>query len=124
MLAISQTAKETIWWSPLFELIEFDLGNDLTIQCDNRQTIRALISENPRFSTKLRHVDIHSHWLRQEVINKRISINWVPSAQILADGFTKALPIQRHKEFINLLGLVKAEGPKQPSQEGPKKEGP
>ena len=124
LLAISQTAKETIWWSRLFELIEFDLGNDLTIQCDNRQTIRALISENPRFSTKLRHVDIHSHWLRQEVINKRISINWVPSAQILADGFTKALPIQRHKEFINLLGLVKAEGPKQPSQEGPKKEGP
>lgn len=87
-------------------LIEFDPGHQVAIQCDNQQTIRALTSENPRFSTKLRHVDIHSHWLRQEIINKTISIKWVPSAQILADGFTKALPGQRHDEFVRQLGLV------------------
>lgn len=109
LLAISQTAKKIIWWSRLLNLIEFDPGNQLTIQCDNRQTIRALASDSPRFSTKLRHVDIHSHWLRQEVANMTISVDWVPSAQILADGFTKALPVQRHKDFITLLGLVNSE---------------
>ena len=106
LLTVSQAAKETLWWSRLFDLIEFDPGHQVAIECDNQQTIRALTSDNPRFSTKLRHVDIYSHWLRQEIItNKTISIKWVPPAQILADGFTKALP--RHNEFVELLGLVR-----------------
>ena len=111
LLAISQVGKETLWWTRLFDLLEFDPGHKVVIQCDNQQTIRAITSENPRFSTKLRHVDIHAHWLRQEIGKKTISIKWVPSAQILADGFTKALPIQRHQEFVRLLGL--APGPRQ-----------
>lgn len=73
------------------------------IQCDNQQTIRALIE--PTFSTKLWHVDIHRHWLRQEALRGHIKIEWVPSAVILADGLTKALPPQRHREFLRLLGL-------------------
>ena len=96
LLAMSQTGKETLWWNRLFNLLEFDPGHQVAI----------LTSENPRFSTKLRHVDIHAHWLRQEITNNTISIKWVPSAQILADGFTKSLPIQRQNDFVRLLGLV------------------
>ena len=109
LLAISQTGKETLWWSRLFSMLEFDPGQQISIQCDNEQTIRALTSENPRFTTKMRHVDIHSHWLRQEIARKAIAIHYVQSAKILADGFTKPLPIQRHREFVKLLGLVKQE---------------
>ena len=111
LLAISQTGKEALWWSRLFSMLEFDPGQQMSIQCDNQQTIRALSSDHPRFTTKMRHVDIHSHWLRQEIARKAISIHYVQSAKILADGFTKALPIQRHKEFISLLGLVRKSWP-------------
>jgi hypothetical protein len=30
----------------------------------------------------------------------------VPTAEMVADGFTKALPAQKHAEFIQLLNLV------------------
>ena len=60
----------------------------------------------PLLSTKLRHVDIHQHWLRQEVQASRIQIDWVPTHQMPADGLTKPLPQQRHEEFIWQLGLV------------------
>ena len=105
LLAISTTAKETIWWGRFFENIEFELGHEIVIQCDNTQTIRAFTSETGKFTTKLRHVDIHRHWLRQEVQNKRINIQWTSSATILANGLTKSLPPQRHRKFIRLLGL-------------------
>lgn len=106
LLSISTTAKETLWWQRFFSAIEFDPGHKLTIQCDNQQTIRALTEENPRFTTKLRHVDIHTHWLRQEIAQKSsIDIKWTSSATIIADGFTKPLTIQRHANFINMLGL-------------------
>lgn len=106
LLAISSTAKETMWWTRFFEAINFEPGHDIFIQCDNKQTIRAFTSDTAKFTTKLRHVDIHRHWLRQEVQSNRISIEWVPSTEILADGLTKSLPPQRHKEFVRLLGLT------------------
>jgi hypothetical protein len=39
----------------------------LTLYCDNQQTIRLLTQEGQKLDTKLRHIDIHQHWLRQEV---------------------------------------------------------
>ena len=47
----------------------------LTIECDNAQTIRLLVDESMELQTKLTHVDIHSHWLRQEVQRQTIHIN-------------------------------------------------
>lgn len=39
LLAISQVGKETLWWSRLFDLLEFNPGHQVAIQCDNHQTI-------------------------------------------------------------------------------------
>lgn len=39
----------------------------LTIKCDNTQTIQLLVDKSIKLQAKLRHVDIHSHGLRQKV---------------------------------------------------------
>jgi hypothetical protein len=51
-------------------------------------------------------VDVHQHWLRQEVQAGRIDIKWMPTAEMPADGFTKQLLRQKHEEFIRQLNLV------------------
>jgi hypothetical protein len=66
LLALSQTAKELIYLSHLLKALSLELDEPLAIECDNRQTIR-LLAESAKLQTKLRHVDIHSHWLCQEV---------------------------------------------------------
>lgn len=107
LLAVSSAAKETIWWTRFFDTIDFNPGHQVHIQCDNMQTIRAFTSDTEKFTTKLRHVDIHRHWLKQEIRNKRVAIDWTSSNTIIADGLTKSLPPQRHKEFVRLIGLRK-----------------
>jgi predicted DNA-binding protein (UPF0251 family) len=92
LLALSLTAKEFIWWMRFFEQIQFDLEEESTIYCDNMQTIRLMTKETPKLQTALKHVDIHQSWLRQEVQAKRIKVEWVPTAKMVADGFTKILP--------------------------------
>ena len=104
LLAIFMTANTKMWWDRFFEVIAFQIS-PTHIKYDNRQIIRAFTVLGASFSTKLRHVNIHRHWLRQEVQNERITIQWTPSNTILADGLTKMLPPQRHKEFIKLIGL-------------------
>jgi hypothetical protein len=89
----------------LFEAIQFNPGHEIAIKCDNKQTIRLVTAQVPHLVTKLKHIDIQHYWLRQEV-SKTIQIEWVPTAEMPADGLTKALPHQKHEIFIKQLGLV------------------
>jgi hypothetical protein len=106
LLALTHASKEMLWWKRFFTSIFFDSGHDSAISCDNQQMIRLLTKETPTLTTKLRHIDIHQHWLRQEVQEGRIKVNWVRTADMPADGFTKSLPRQRHEAFITQIGLV------------------
>ena len=107
LLALSQVAKEAIFTSRLLEELKVKLpSHTINIQCDNQQTIRLVTQEISRLQTKLRHVDIHNHWLRQEYSTGKINVEYVPSAEMIADGLTKALPINKWITFLDHLGLV------------------
>jgi hypothetical protein len=82
-----------------------ELDEPLVIECDNSQTLRLVTEESMTLTTKLRHVDIHNHWLRQEHAERRVVFQWTATKSMMADGLTKALPRQRHKEFTRLIRL-------------------
>src|SRR5439155_7163394 len=44
LLALSHTATEALWWNWIFKDLGFDLGYEITIHCDNQQTIRLLVN--------------------------------------------------------------------------------
>ncbi len=67
LLALTYATKETIWWRQFFKHIGFSPGHELTVYSDNLQMIRLLTKENQKLAMKLCHIDIHQHWLRQEV---------------------------------------------------------
>jgi hypothetical protein len=107
LLALSQVAKEAIFISRLLTELKVQLTDStITIQCDNKQTIRLVTEEISLLQTKLRHVDIHNHWLRQEFLSERINVEHVQSNEMIADGLTKALPSNRWSKFLDQLGLV------------------
>lgn len=89
----------------LFTFIRFSPGHQDMIQCDNRQTIDLLTRERSIFQTKLRHMDIHRLWIRQEVQANRLRIEWVKSSDLPADGLTKALSRQKHEIFVKQIGM-------------------
>lgn len=105
-LAISEAGKTLQWWKRLFAALNFSPEHDLSIKCDNMQTVRILCKDDVAIQTKLRHVDIRQHWLRQETQMNRILIDWIPTSQMPADGLTKVLTGQRFHNFIRLLGLT------------------
>jgi hypothetical protein len=89
----------------LLNALKLQIDEPLVIECDNRQTIRLLVEEAAKLQTKLRHVDIHSHWLRQEVQKGTIQLTWQETKKMMADGLTKALNKAVFHRFIELLGL-------------------
>ena len=105
LLALSNATKEVIWWDRLFKSIQFNTQEDLSIYSDNQQTIRLLTNDAVKLTTKLKHVDIHQHWLRQEGQRGHIRIEWVSTSNMVADGMTKPLARQRFEAFIKQLNL-------------------
>jgi hypothetical protein len=109
LLSMLHAGKELIWWIHLFQKLKFDPNQEIVIYNDNLQIIRLLISEILKTETKLRHVDIAQCWLRQSVQSGYLSVDYLSIAKMVADGLTKVLSSQKHREFINQLGLVDAE---------------
>jgi hypothetical protein len=104
-LAVSEAGKTLIWWKRILDGIGFKASHLIPIQCDNSQTVRLLTIDDAAINTKLRHVDIHRHWMREKIQNGDLQIEWVPTAEMIADGLTKPLPRQKHQHFVELLRL-------------------
>lgn len=106
LLALSHAAKELLWWERFFSGIQLQLNQEYQLNCDNLQTVGLMFKESPKLVTKLKHVDIHNHWLRQEVAHQRLQIKWLATSEMPADGLTKALPRIKHENFIRQLRMV------------------
>lgn len=108
LLALAQVTKEVYATRRILAELGYSPHTEVTIKCDNAQTIRLLTQETVQLITKLRHVDIHRHWLRQEVQRQRIKIEWIPTAEMIADGLTKPLTGSKLTLFQKNLGLEKS----------------
>jgi len=105
LLALEHVAKESMALKRLFKELTLQLNTTWEIYCDNQQTIRLVVGENERITTRLRHVDIRNMWLRQEHAKGSFQVTYLPTKEMPADGLTKYLPglqFQRFKELINI----------------------
>ena len=109
LLALTTTAKEAMALDRLMKDITLNLNAPLTILCDNLQTIRLVVGENERIATKLRHVDIHNLWARQEHRKGTFSVEYLPSKDMPADGLTKALNRVQFERFRGILNFANVE---------------
>jgi hypothetical protein len=106
LLSLSHTARETIALYQLFQQIQFDPELQPRILCDNLQTVGLIQKERPQLTSRLKHVDIHNFWLRQIHQDGKVTVQWVPTTDMPADGFTKPLSAEKHSQFRKQLGLV------------------
>lgn len=108
LLALSQVAKEAIFTSRLVKDLRITLSYYIvTIRCDNQQTIRLVTEEVDKLQTKLHHVDIHNHWLRQEIIRGTIRVTYQLSEDMVADGLTKRYCHSSPRQGLgNLLDIL------------------
>lgn len=92
LLSLAQGAKEGMFVKRLLNDLDVKFNEEhLRIHCDNKQTIRLITDNSPRLQTKLRHVDVHNLWIRQEVKEGRINVEYIPTKNMIANGLTKAL---------------------------------
>ena len=104
VLGLELATKESYALERLLRDIAIDLG-PLKLYCDNLQSIRLVVNAGQRITTRLRHVDVQNMWLKQEYQKGRFLVEYLPTDQMPADGFTKELPRCKFAQFRSLLNL-------------------
>ena len=107
-MALALVAMEVIWMRKLLADIGFEQTIPSTIYCDNKSAIH--IATNEVISSKTKHIDIKYHFIRNHIQNGDIKLEYIPSAQNLADFFTKPLENTKFKEFRRQLNLTRTTG--------------
>ncbi|HEV7735995.1 MAG TPA: reverse transcriptase domain-containing protein, partial [Chlamydiales bacterium] len=102
-MALTETCKHAKWMLNLCNQLSFDVDLPVEIRCDSKGAKD--ITENPVFHKRTKHIDIQHHFIPQQVEEGVISIYQVPSAENLADLFTKPLARNHHLRLAKSIGL-------------------
>ncbi|GKA49612.1 hypothetical protein Tco_0742685 [Tanacetum coccineum] len=77
--------------------------NKIPLYCDNKSAI-SLCCNNVQHS-QAKHIDVHYHFIKEQVENGIVEIYFVRTEYQLADIFTKPLPRERFNFLIKKLGI-------------------
>lgn len=101
--AIASTTPEICWISSLFQELGINVSAKPVIYCDNIGA--TYLAANPVFHSRMKHIALDYHFVRQFVQSRQFRVTHVTSADQLADALTKPLPRARFQTLSVKIGL-------------------
>ena len=97
--------KEALWLRGLYNEIQRPIKGPISLKGDNQGAITT--AYNPKYYSRTKHTLLRFQAIRESVTEGHISISYLPTKEIPADGLTKALTPTTHQAFLALLNLTK-----------------
>jgi hypothetical protein len=80
-------AQECDWLMQLMSNLKQQRDYLVQPYCDNESAIRLV--ENPVFHTRTKHIEVHHHFIRENVLKSDINLFLVNTEEQMVDIFTK-----------------------------------
>lgn len=104
-VSASDAVKELVWLNQFFNEILPESSNDkILFHMDNQSAIRLI--KNPEFHKRTKHIDVRYHFIREKFEEGQFDLQYISSAEMIADIFTKALPKQRFEHLRSMMGVM------------------
>ena len=101
--ALANATAEIIWVQNMLTELGIHHLPAASLWCDNLGA--TYLSANPVFHPRTKHIEIDYHFVRERVANKLLNIQFVPTGDQVADGFTKSLSLRQLEVFQRNLNL-------------------
>jgi Reverse transcriptase (RNA-dependent DNA polymerase) len=94
-------SKEAVWLRLFLHEAGYPQLGPTTVNADNKSAIA--IASNPEYHARTKHIDIQYHYVREKTSDGTVEFNYIPTAEIAADGLTKALKRVKFERWVALL---------------------
>lgn len=96
-IALGHAVREAVWIRRFINEMDVDTVENLTLYRDNTMSINLTKNAESQHCTKL---DVQHHYVRELFNEGELTVKWIPSSEILADGMTKALPTETFRKRL------------------------
>jgi len=103
-VVVASCCTQLLWMMKTSQDIHITCTPPISILCGNTSAI--CISKNPVMHSKTNHIPIKYHFLREQVFEQKVKLEYVPSKEQVADIFTKPLPRETFEYLRQKLGVV------------------
>eukprot|EP00253_Pinus_taeda_P025454 PITA_25454 len=105
-VAAASCCTQLLWMMQTLRDFQITCTPPISILCDNTSPIN--ISKNPVMHSKTKHIPIKYHFLREQVLEQKVKLEYVPSKEQVVDILTKSLPRETFEYLRQKLGVVDA----------------
>ena len=103
-IAMANTAQESVWLRQLMAELTNSSEAPTLIYEDNQSAIA--MTKNPQFHGRAKHIDIKHHYIREQVGQGTITLEYCPTDEMTADMLTKGLSQEFFCKHRNKSGVV------------------
>ena len=102
---MASAAQESVWLRQLIaELTNSSTKSPTLIYEDNQSAIA--MTKNPQFHGRAKHIEIKHHFIRQQVAQGTIVLEYYPTVEMVADMLTKGLGRETFCKLQDMTGMV------------------
>ena len=99
----SEAAQEAVWARSMLSELGEQMTDPIPVFGDNQGAIA--LAKNPIDHKRTRHINVSYHFVRELIANGILTLTYLPTNEMVADGLTKALTPAKFAGFIGMLGL-------------------
>ena len=103
-IAAATCCTQVMWRNKTLQDMKVSIDEPISIKCDNTSAIS--ISKNPVLHSKTKHIPIKYHFLREQVAQKVVKLEYVATKEQTTDIFTKPLTREPFEYLRDRLGVV------------------
>ena len=103
-IAQMHTVKEALWLRSFIDEIQGPHERIIAINCNNQGVIT--LAKDNKFHSWTKHINLHYHFIREAVEDKKITMEYIPTGENITDIFTKALARPKFIGMVEVLRLT------------------
>jgi transposase InsO family protein len=103
-MAMADASNQGVWYRSFLRELGYDVNAPIPLHCDNKGAVDLAL--NPVTGRRSKHIEIRHHVVREYSESGQISLIRTPTAEMVADGFTKSLPRALLQRFNLDMGLT------------------
>ncbi len=90
--ATTEAGKKALWIGQFLTALRYRLpSRPVGLRADNKGAI--MLTANSEFQRRTKHIEMRHQWIREKIESKEITITYVSTKNMVADGLTKALDL-------------------------------